>query len=99
MELTMTTKLALDEYFENGRDFYNCFVVIRGGQITAPVVEASFLEDVPSTIKVEDKFDIYEGDVLVYPKTRQFCYIDDIRHIAEQGYYLVHYHTKVAQKI
>ncbi len=93
--MDLTTKLALDEYFENGRDFYNCFVVIRGGQLTEPVVEASFLADVPSTIRVEDKFDIYEGDVMVYPKTRQFCYVDDIRHIAEEGYYLVHYHTKL----
>ena len=92
--MDLTTKIALDEYFENGRDFYNCFVVIRDGKITEPVVEASFLEELESTIKIDDKFDIYEGDVLVYPKTRQFCYADDIRHIAEKGYYLVHYHTK-----
>ena len=38
------------------------------------------------------------GDILVYPKTRQFCYLDDIRHITGKGLYVVHYHTKYQRK-
>ena len=92
--MDLTSKIALEQYFEEGRDFYNCFVVLRGDKLVEPVVEGSFIEEIPASIKIEDKFDIYEGDVLIYPKTRQYCIIDDIRHIAEKGYYLIHYHTK-----
>lgn len=96
--MDLTSKIALEQYFEQGADLYNCFVVLRNEQLVEPVVEASFVEELPSTIKIEDKFDIYEGDVLIYPKTRQYCIIDDIRHIAEKGYYLVHYHTRMRDK-
>jgi len=92
-------KIILDDYFEGAAKLKpNLFVHVRDNREVAPLVDAFFSEAEQSTLIMSDSQDILEGDVLVYPKTRQFCYIDDIRHIAGKGLYIAHYHTKYQRK-
>lgn len=92
-------KIVLDDYFEGAAKLKpNVFVHVRDNREVTPLVDAYFSETEPSTLIMSDSQDILEGDILVYPKTRQFCYIDDIRHIMSKGIYIVHYHTKYQRK-
>ncbi|MBR6712479.1 MAG: hypothetical protein IKI76_05720 [Selenomonadaceae bacterium] len=92
-------KIILDDYFEGADKLKpNVFVHVRDNREVAPLVDAYFSETEPSTLIMSDSQDILEGDILVYPKTRQFCYLDDIRHIMGKGIYIVHYHTKYQRK-
>ena len=88
-------KIVLDQYFEGAAKLKpNVFVTVRDNRVIEPLVDAFFSETEQSTLIMPDHQEILEGDVLVYPKTRQCCYIDDIRHITGKGLYVVHYHTK-----
>lgn len=92
-------KIVLDQYFEGAAQLQpNFFVPIRDNRVIEPLVTAFFSETEQSTLIISDSQDILEGDILVYPKTRQFCYIDDIRHITGKGIFIVHYHTKYQRK-
>lgn len=92
-------KIVLDDYFEGAAKLKpNVFVHVRDNREVAPLVDAYFSETEPSTLILPDHQDILEGDILVYPKTRQFCYLDDIRHITGKGLYVAHYHTKYQRK-
>lgn len=88
-------KIVLDDYFEGAARLQpNVFVHVRDNREVPPLITAFFSEAEQNTLIMNDSQDIYEGDILVYPRTRQFCYVDDIRHITGKGIYLVHYHTK-----
>ena len=88
-------KIVLDQYFEGAAKLKpNVFVPVRNNRVQEPLIDAFFSETEQSTLIMSDSQEIFEGDVLVYPKTRQFCYVDDIRHITGKGLYVVHYHTK-----
>lgn len=88
-------KIVLDQYFEGAAKLKpNVFVPVRDNRVIEPLVDAFFSETEPSTLIMSDSQEILAGDILVYPKTRQFCYIDDIRHITGKGLFVVHYHTK-----
>lgn len=92
-------KIVLDQYFEGASKLKpNVFVPVRDNRVIEPLVDGFFSETEPSTLILPDYQDILEGDILVYPKTRQFCYLDDIRHITGKGVYVVHYHTKYQRK-
>ena len=92
-------KIVLDQYFEGASKLQpNVFVPVRDNRVIEPLVFAFFSETEQSTLIISDNQDILEGDILVYPKTRQFCYIDDIRHITGKNIYVVHYHTKYQRK-
>ncbi len=92
-------KIVLDQYFEGAAKLKpNVFVPVRDNRVQEPLIDASFSESEPSTLIMPDYQEIFEGDILVYPKTRQFCYVDDIRHITGRGVYAVHYHTKYQRK-
>ena len=92
-------KIILDDYFEGAASLKpNVFVHVRDNREITPLIDAAFSETEPSTLIVPDHQEIFEGDILVYPKTRQFCYIDDIRHITGKGIYAVHYHTKYQRR-
>ena len=92
-------KIILDQYFEGASQLKpDLFVPIRDGRVIEPLVTAFFSETETGTLTISDSEDILEGDILVYPKTRQFCYLDDIRHIAGKNIYVVHYHTKYQRK-
>ena len=92
-------KIVLDQYFEGAAKLKpNVFVPVRDNRVIEPLIDAYFSETEPSTLILNDSQDILEGDILVYPKTRQFCYLDDIRHIMSKGIYIVHYHTKYQRK-
>ncbi len=71
------------------------FILIHDGEILEDLVQGEFSKDYPTTICISDKHEIFCGDILIYPKTQQFCMIDDIRHYfgEGEGYYLMHYHT------
>ena len=74
-------KIVLDQYFEGAAKLKpNVFVPVRDNRVQEPLIDASFSESEPSTLIMPDYQEIFEGDILVYPKTRQFCYVDDIRH-------------------
>ena len=92
--MDLSSRIALDQYLEEGKDLTGSFVLIRNEQVTEPIIVGFFRKDEPSTIEVSDEYDIFEGDILVYLKTRQFCYIDDIRHFPEDNCFIIHYHTK-----
>ena len=88
-------KIVLDQYFEGASKLKpNVFVPVRDNRVIEPLIDAYFSETEASTLIMPDHQEILEGDILVYPKTRQFCYVDDIRHITGKGVYLVHYYTK-----
>ena len=92
-------KIVLDQYFEGASKLQpNVFVPVRDNRVIEPLVYAFFSETEQSTLVISDSQDILEGDILVYPKTRQFCHIDDIRHITGKNIYVVHYHTKYQLK-
>ena len=90
-------KIVLDDYFEHAAEFAernpNQFVPVRGNRVSEPLVTAFFSETEPFTLIASDAQEIFTGDILVYPKTRQFCHIDDIRHIVGKGLFVIHYHT------
>ncbi len=93
-------KIVLDQYFEGASKLKpNVFVPVRDNRVQEPLIDAFFSETEPSTLIMSDSQEILEGDILVYPKTRQFCYVDDIRHIVGKGIYIVHYHTKYQRKV
>ena len=96
--MDLSSRIALDQYFEEGKDLTGSFVLVRNEQLIEPVIVGFFREDEPSTIEISDDYDIFEGDVLVYLKTHQFCYIDDIRHFPEKECFVIHYHTKYQRK-
>lgn len=92
-------KIVLDQYFEGASRLKpNVFVPVRNNRVVEPLIDAFFSETEQSTLIMSDRQEILEGDILVYPKTRQFCYVDDIRHITGKGIYVVHYHTKYQRK-
>ena len=92
-------KIVLDQYFEGASKLQpNVFVPVRDNRVIEPLVYAFFSETEQSTLVISDTQDILEGDILVYPKTRQFCYLDDIRHITGKNIYVAHYHTKYQRK-
>ena len=92
-------KIVLDQYFEGASKLKpNVFVPVRNNRVEEPLIDAFFSETEQSTLIMPDHQEIFEGDILVYPKTRQFCYIDDIRHITGKGIFIVHYHTKYQRK-
>ena len=92
-------KIVLDEYFEGAADLKaNFFVHVREDHVVDPLITAFFSETESSTLIMSDDQEVFAGDVLVYPKTRQFCYVDDIRHISGKGIYVAHYHTKYQRK-
>lgn len=92
-------KIVLDQYFEGAAQLQpNVFVPVRDNRVIEPLVHAFFSETEQSTLIISDDQDILEGDILVYPKTRQFCYLDDIRHITGKKIFVVHYHTKYQRK-
>ncbi len=91
-------KIVLDQYFEGASKLKpNVFVPVRNNRVIEPLIDASFSET-DSVLIMPDYQEILEGDILVYPKTRQFCYVDDIRHVTGKGVYVVHYHTKYQRK-
>ena len=95
--MDVNTNLVLMQYFENAADLKpGEFVLLREGRVVDPLIRGEFAKDCPATICISDDQEIFEGDILVYPKTRQFCIIDDIRHFfgEGEGYYLLHYHTR-----
>ena len=92
-------KTILNEYFESASRLKpNVFVHVRDNRVIEPLIDAFFSEHEQSTLLMPDYQEIFEGDILVYPKTRQFCYVDDIRHITGKGIYILHYHTKYQRK-
>ena len=92
-------KIVLDQYFEGASKLKpNVFVPVRNNRVEEPLIDAFFSETEQSTLIMPDHQEIFEGDILVYPKTRQFCYVDDIRHITGKGIFIVHYHTKYQRK-
>lgn len=92
-------KIVLDQYFEGASRLKpNVFVLVRNNHVVEPLIDAFFSETEQSTLVMPDYQEIFEGDVLVYPKTRQFCYVDDIRHITGKGIYAVHYYTKYQRR-
>ena len=92
-------KIVLDQYFEGASKLKpNVFVPVRDNRVIEPLIDAKFSENEPSTLVIPDHQDILAGDILVYPKTRQFCHLDDIRHITGKGVYLAHYYTKYQRK-
>ena len=96
--MDLSSRIALDQYLEEGKDLAGSFVLVRGEQITEPIIVGFFREEEPSTIEISDEYDIFEGDVLIYLKTHQYCYIDDIRHFPEKQCFVIHYHTKYQRK-
>ena len=93
--MDLMSKIELDQYFEEGKDLTGTFVLIRDQKLTPePVVVGFYRNEEPSTIEVSDEYEIFEGDILIYLKTRQHCYIDDIRHFPERNAFVIHYHTK-----
>ena len=94
--MDVNANLILMQYFENAADLKpGEFVLLREGKVIDPLIHGKFTKEHISTIRVSDDQEIFDGDILVYPKTRQFCIIDDIRHYFSEGegYYLIHYHT------
>lgn len=93
--MDVNTNLVLMQYFENAANLKpGEFILLREGRVVDPLIRGIFDADCPATIKISDDQEIFEGDILVYPKTRQFCIIDDIRHFFDKGVYLLHYHTR-----
>ena len=91
-------KIALDEYFERAAELKpNLFVLVRDNREVSPLVEGMFSENEPFTLTTSDDREIFAGDILVYPKTRQFCHIDDIRHIPSENIFIIHYQTKALE--
>lgn len=89
-----TLKIALDEYFEGASKLKpNMFVLVRDDHEVSPLVEATFSETEPFTLIAADNQEIFAGDILVYPKTRQFCFVDDIRHFPDKNIFIIHYYT------
>ena len=89
-----TLKIALDEYFERASELKpNMFVLVRDDREVSPLIEATFSETEPYTLTAADDQEIFAGDILVYPKTRQFCFVDDIRHIPAKNIFIIHYYT------
>ena len=89
-----TMKIALDEYFERASEFQlNKFVLVRDDHEVSPLIEAKFSETEPFTLTASDDQEIFAGDILVYPKTRQFCFVDDIRHLPDKNIFIIHYYT------
>jgi len=87
-------KIVLDEYFEGAAELNpNLFVLIRENRVVDPLINAFFSEKEPFTLIAGDDQEIFFGDILVYPKTRQFCHVDDIRHIPGQKIFVIHYYT------
>ena len=94
--MDVNTNLVLMQYFENAVDLRpGEFVLLREGKVIDPLIHGKFTKDHPSTIRISDDQEVFTGDILVYPKTQQFCIADDIRHYfgEGEGYYLIHYHT------
>ncbi|MBR5914148.1 MAG: hypothetical protein IKZ58_07300 [Selenomonadaceae bacterium] len=94
--MDVNTNLILTQYFENADSLKpGEFVLLREGCVVEPLIHGKFTKDRPAMIRVSDDQEVFEGDVLVYPKTRQYCIIDDICHYFDEGekYYLIHYHT------
>ena len=92
-------KIILDDFFENASKLQPIiFIHVREKREAGPLVFAFFSETEPSTFVISDREEIFGGDILVSPKTRQFCYLDDIRHITGKNIYVVHYHTKYQRK-
>ena len=90
-----TLKVALDDYFEGASKLPpNKFVLVRDDREVSPLIEAKFSETEPYTLTASDDQEIFAGDILVYPKTRQFCFIDDIRHIPDKKIFIIHYYTE-----
>ena len=93
-------KNDLEQYFKGAKKLKpNVFVLVRDNHVVEPLIDAHFSETEQSTLIMPDYQDIFEGDILIYPMTRQFCYVDDIRHITGKGVYFVHYHTKYQLKL
>lgn len=91
-------KIVLDEYFEGADKVKpNFFVHVREDRVVDPLITAFFSETEPFTLIAADDQEIFAGDILVYPKTRQFCLVDDVRHISGKGIYIVHYQTKLGE--
>ena len=89
-------KVALDEYFERAAELKtNLFVLVRDDREVSPLIEATFSETEPFTLTAADDQEIFAGDILVYPKTRQFCCVDDIRHFPDKKIFRIHYSTKL----
>ena len=89
-----TLKIALDEYFERASELKpNMFVLVRDDREVSPLIEATFSETEAFTLIATDDQEIFAGDILVYPKTRQFCFVDDIRHIPAKNIFIIHYYT------
>ena len=92
-------KIILDDYFEGAARLKpNVFVHVRDNREVTPLIDAFFSETEQSTLIMSDSQEIFEVYILFYPKTRQFCYVDDIRHIPGKGNFIVHYHTKYQRK-
>lgn len=94
--MDVNTNLILMDYFENAAKLKpGEFVLLRDGKVVDPLIHGKFTKEHPATIRVSDKQEVLAGDTLVYPKTRQYCIADDIRHYFSEGegYYLIHYHT------
>ena len=89
-------KIILDEYFEGAAELQpNLFVLIRDNRVVDPLINAFFSETEPFTLIAADDQEIFFGDILVYPKTRQFCCVNDIRHIPGQKIFVITYYTEV----
>lgn len=89
-----TLKVALDEYFERSSELKpNLFVLVRDDREVSPLIEATFSETELFTLTASDDQEIFAGDILVYPKTRQFCFVDDIRHFPDKKIFIIHYYT------
>ena len=97
LNIDVNANLILMDYFENADKLKpGEFVLLREGRVVDPLIHGKFTKEHIATIRVSDNQEVFEGDILVYPKTRQFCIIDDIRHYFSEGegYYLIHYHTQ-----
>ena len=96
--MEVNANLVLMQYFENAADLKpGEFVLLREGRVVDPLIHGNFCKNCDQyapLIYVSDDQEIFEGDILVYPKTRQFCIIDDIQHFFENDCYLLHYHTR-----
>ncbi|MBE8954336.1 MAG: hypothetical protein SR2Q5_01520 [Quinella sp. 2Q5] len=89
-------KIVLDEYFEGADELKpNMFVLVRGDRVVDPLINAFFSETEAFTLIAGDDQEIFFGDILVYPKTRQFCHVEDIRHIPGKNLYVISYSTDV----
>lgn len=89
-------KIILDEYFEGAAELKpNMFVLIRDNRVVDPLINAFFSETEPWTLIASDDQEIFYGDILVYPKTRQFCCVNDIRHIPGKNIFIVRYYTDI----